>query len=198
MIYLPQVSDEHSFVNLVWEMPKDETPFVLTANNSEVLNYIIKGSSSKNKPMIKYYGQYGFTLVNNQIIEDTSYLDTASGGTSDLLILGNTLPRDVTNLEVDDQTIGSFGEYKCEVQKIEVGSVWADGAVTDDNTFPGDNYAARITIVTREGTQKSYQSDDYDETQPAQKIYLGICNVLSCANFGGENNYLEVIKHSSI
>lgn len=104
-------------------MPKDETLFKLIANNSDVLDYVVKGSSSQNKPMIKYYGQYGFTLVNNQIIEDTSYLDAISGGTSDLLILDNTLPQDVTKLGADDQTIENPGEYKCEVQKIEEGSV---------------------------------------------------------------------------
>lgn len=98
-IYLPQVSDEHSFVNIDWvisESVNSTTQQCKVEYEGQTL-YDYNFVRRKDAQFINYLGQYGFSLVGSQLVEDKDGLVDSSTA-SELLIFDNTLPQDVTHL----------------------------------------------------------------------------------------------------
>ena len=98
-IYLPQVSDEHSFINIDWvisESVNSTTQECKVEYEGQTLyDYVFV--RKKDAQFINYLGQYGFSLAGNQLVEDKEEL-VYSSTASELLIFDNTLPQNVTHL----------------------------------------------------------------------------------------------------
>ena len=91
-IYLPQVSDEHSFLNFDWLIENEDTQCTVQINGESKPSYNYTFAAKTSSYIVNYLGQYGFSLINGKIVEDTNYLTEDSVGTSDLMILNNSMP----------------------------------------------------------------------------------------------------------
>ena len=69
--------------------------------------------------LINYLGQYGFSLANDHLVEDINGL-VKDRSASELLILNNELPKQVSNPVLSD-----IGDFACELYSIEEGSSWS-------------------------------------------------------------------------
>lgn len=147
VVYLPQVCDEHSFINWQWSAYPGEYAIgddldSLVPNDIVSYNF----NSNANGQNCYYYGQYGFTIINGmQIVEDTDYLVQNSSTSSELLMLDNQLPTDVTDaLEYDKPS----HYYLCSIYEKKPGTGW--NTITDNDAF-GDLYA--VTLFIQDGNE---------------------------------------------
>lgn len=190
IIYLPQVCDEHSFVRFNWSIAKPQQT-IIKYQDRTIFDYTFKTGA-----IVTYLSQYGFTLSGNRIVEDTDWLTDDSSGTSDLLILDNKLPQDVTQNSTDPnfKTMG-VGSYRCTIYSHTPGTPWADKALKE-RVMPGDIYGVKIEFWL--GEEQDIATYSYgDITLPVQKIYVGASNILQTLPINASGS-LTVIKHASL
>ena len=195
-IYLPQVCDEHSFVKFNWTIT-DPQQTTIKYQNRTIFDYSFKGKTANiNSYIVTYFSQYGFTLSGNHIVEDTDWLMDDSSGTSDLLILDNKLPQDVTQNSTDpDFKTMEVGSYRCTIYSHAVGTPWTNIALKEQ-VIPGDIYGVKIEFWL--GEEQGIATYSYgDITLPIQKIYVGASNILQTLPIDASGN-ITVIKHASL
>lgn len=190
IIYLPQVCDEHSFVKFDWSIVEPQQTIIKYQDHT-IFDYTFKAGA-----IVTYLSQYGFTLSGNRIVEDTDWLTDDSSGTSDLLILDNKLPQDVTqNLDDDNFKTMEVGSYRCTIYSHTPGTPWSNIALKEQ-VMPGDIYGVKIEFWL--GEEQGIVTYSYgDTTLPVQKVYVGASNILQTLPINASGN-LTVIKHTSL
>lgn len=144
-------------------------------------------------------GQYGFSLINNNLVEDTDKIDADSEGTSGLMILNNEPPQDVTGsstIDADWAGLGN-GAYKCEIFAITPVNTteWPNGLFNaTTNPIAGNEYVVRISLYGI--ASATYTIGDISEGQQPMKVYIGKCNKLVLSN--GAQGTITTIKHNSL
>lgn len=198
-IYLPQVSDEHSFLNFDWLIENEDTQCTVQINGESKPSYNYTFAAKTSSYIVNYLGQYGFSLINGKIVEDTNYLTEDSVGTSDLMILNNSMP--IAYTTDADWKAGGVGAYKCSLYDSTDGTGWSTEALSN-NTTPGNIYKVKIEIikaVDANGNPVSYCNKSLGTINPDEnpvKIYMGQSNILTLS--ADAQGTITTIKHNSL
>lgn len=143
IIYLPQVSNAHTYFELNCEWNGEQITACL-ADGHKIMEYQAKDTLDKTH-YLHYFSQFGMTLLDETKLVETDEILDGMSSICELHEFNNEAPQEMSDFDAANFVKSAWLNYRCDFYKVTEGTKYGNGVFNDATN--GNTYIVRIGIA---------------------------------------------------